>query len=43
LLYEYVSEPEEPWLIRLLAERAKADLSQEAVLYVRWPVTLAML
>jgi len=44
LIFEYVSDlDEEPWAIHLLAERAKADLNQEAVLYVRWPVTVEML
>jgi len=39
LVFEYLS----PWVGSILAERAKADLGQEAVLYVRWPVTSEIL
>jgi len=44
LVYEYVSSLDAPyWAASALAERAKADLDQEAVLYVRWPVTSEIL
>jgi len=44
LVYEYVSSLDTShWATRLLAERAKTALHQEAVLYVRWPVTSEML
>jgi len=44
LVYEYVSGLDAPcWATSALAERAKAALSQEAVLYVRWPVTSEIL
>jgi len=44
LVYEYVSGLDAPcWATSALAERAKVTLSQEAVLYVRWPVTSEIL
>jgi len=39
LVYEYMSSLDAPcWAASALVERAKTALSQEAVLYVRWPV-----
>ena len=44
LVYEYVSNLDAPcWATRVLAERAKINLDQEAILYVRWPVTSEIL
>jgi hypothetical protein len=44
LVYEYVSNLAGlSWATTVLAERAKADLNQEAVLHVRWPVTAEIL
>ena len=44
LVYEYVSKVDgATWATHALAERAKADLHQEAVMYVRCPVEMQML
>jgi len=44
LVYEYLHQCDGAfWPATLLVERAKADLSQEAVLYVRWLVTSEIL
>ena len=44
LVYDHMSYQENlPWFMSLLAERAKTDLNQEAVLYMRWPVTSEIL
>ena len=44
LIYETISHTDKrPWFIPLLVKLAKADLNQEAVLYLRYPVTTEIL